>query len=92
VRSKGGSDVIDIERFKEGLEEETLLADGFDEAIVGLGERSGVEIVIYDYGKSVEILVERDELTEEDAHDHMGFNVVGSWVGDGTPMWVHMAE
>ena len=48
--------MIDIERFKEGLEEETLLADGFDEAIVGLGERSGVEIVIYDYGRSVEIL------------------------------------
>lgn len=84
--------MVDIERFKLGLEEETLLADGFDEAIVGSGERGGVEIVIYDYGKSVEILVERDEMTEEDAYDHMGFNVVGSWVGDGTPMWVHMVE
>lgn len=84
--------MVDIERFKEDLEEETLLADGFDEAIVGSGERGGVEIVIYDYGKSVEILVERDEMTEEDAYDHMGFNVIGSWVGDGTPMWVHMVE
>jgi hypothetical protein len=43
---------------------------------------------VYDYNKCVEILITRDEMTEEDAVEHMHYNVIGSYVGDYTPVFV----
>ena len=70
-------------------EEDFLFADGFDEAILGVGRRATQpEVVAYDYEKCVQILVERDEMTEEDAREFMEFNVVGAFVGERTPVFV----
>ena len=74
---------------KEEDEEDFLFADGFDEAILGIGRRATQpEGVAYDYEKCVQILVERDEMTEEDAREFMEFNVVGAFVGERTPVFV----
>jgi L,D-peptidoglycan transpeptidase YkuD (ErfK/YbiS/YcfS/YnhG family) len=32
----------------------------------------------------------RDDMSYEDAVDYMGFNVTGAWVGEGTPVFVHL--
>ena len=65
-----------------------LLADGFDEALVGVLRRCGQpEILAYSYEKAVEILVDRGA-THEEAVEHLEFNVVGAWVGEGTPAWL----
>jgi len=73
------------------MEEEQLLkADGFDEAILGVGRRCGQpNLLVYDYHKCCEILVKRDKMTYEEAEEFMEFNVVGAWVGDITPIFVH---
>jgi hypothetical protein len=73
------------------MEEEQLLkADGFDEAILGVGRRCGQpNLLVYDYHKCCEILVKRDKMTYEEAEEFMEFNVVGAWVGDTTPIFVH---
>jgi hypothetical protein len=66
-----------------------LLADGFEDAFIGIGERcSQPDIAVYDYHKCLEILVERDGMTSEDAVEFMSFNVTGAWVGDRTPIFV----
>ncbi len=63
-----------------------LTADGFDDAILGVVERCGQEpFVIYDTNKCIEILIERDGLSEEEAWEHFNFNVSGAWVGPSTP-------
>lgn len=66
-----------------------LIADGFDDAFLGIGQRAGQEdIAVYDFDKCVAILCERDGMNLDDAVDYMYFNVVGAWVGDQTPMFV----
>ncbi len=73
--------------------EGALSADGFDAAIVGTMERYGMEpILAYDWDKCVTILMERDGMSYEDAIEYMDFNVIGAWVGDGTPCWIHVYE
>ena len=72
--------------------EELFFADGFDEAIIGVSDPcpSRSATVVYNYGKCIKILQERDGMSEEDADEHMGFNVIGSYVGPNTPTFVHV--
>lgn len=65
-----------------------LKADGFDEAIIGVGYRCGQpDIIVYDAEKCVKILMDQG-MTEEEAIDYFDFNVVGAWVGEETPIFV----
>ena len=74
--------------------EEAVLADGFDEAFIGMVERCGLPapVVLYDKGKCIQILIDRDGMTYEDAVEHFGFNVIGTWAGDRTPVFLHLAQ
>lgn len=68
-------------------EDETILWDGFDKAIIGTATRCGMHIVlVYDYEKMTNILVERDGMTPEDAMEYLDFNLVGAYVGEDTPI------
>jgi hypothetical protein len=69
------------------LNPETLFADGFDRALIGYNAISFC--AVYDYDKCMTVLIERDGMSYEEAHEHMEFNVVGSYVGDFTPSFVH---
>lgn len=70
-----------------------LLADGFDEAFIGVGENSeGNPVAIYSIEKCLNILAEQfkdQEDPETDAIDYFEFNVRGSYVGEFTPMFIH---
>jgi hypothetical protein len=69
--------------------EELLLADGFDAAFIGTGERCGQPtIAVYDREKCIEVLEKRDGMTQEEANEFFEFNVVGAWVGEQTPIFV----
>ena len=65
-------------------------ADGFESAELGIMRRCGQrDIIVYDYDKCIKILMDRDGMSYEDAVDFMEFNVVGAWVGNETPGFVH---
>ena len=50
--------------------EHALLADGFDQAIIGVGYRPGSDpIVIYDRHKCISILMERDGMSPDEADE-----------------------
>ena len=76
-----------IEDILERYEEDDLLkADGFDDAIIGVSAgSSGPLKLIYSVTKCIEILMK--DMEYEEAMDHFGFNVAGSYVGDKTPIW-----
>jgi hypothetical protein len=64
---------------------DALLADGFEDAILGIVERVGQPaIVIYDREKCIEILM-ADGTDREEAEEYFEFNTSGAWVGNGTP-------
>ena len=68
---------------------EAMLADGFDDAILGMCIQFGAEpIVAYDYEKCLNILMDRDGINRTDAIDFMEFNVIGSYVGLHTPVFI----
>lgn len=69
---------------------EALVADGFDKAIVGIGRQFNQQLVIYDEDKCIEILMERDGMTFDEAVEFFEFNVVGAYVGKGTPVYVRV--
>lgn len=70
-------------------DEEILLADGYDEAFVGVVTRcGGPTIACYDAKRCVELLEERDGMTSEDADEYFAFNTEGAFVGPHTPCFL----
>ena len=68
---------------------EAMLADGFDEAILGMCIQFGSEpVVAYDFNKCVKIVMERDGMEREEAIDFINFNVVGAYVGLSTQVFI----
>lgn len=64
-------------------DEEIVIADGFDEAIIGI-EPSSMR-VIYSTSKCIDILMR--DMSEEDAIEHFGYNVSGAYIGEKTPIF-----
>lgn len=92
--SKHNKNIVDlIEVSYPDYTDKILLADGFDEAFVGVGENSeGNPVAIYSIEKCLNILAEQfkdQEDPETDAIDYFEFNVRGSYVGEFTPMFIH---
>ena len=68
-----------------------LLADGFDDALLGVGMRCAQrDVAVYDLSKIIAILM-RDGMDEEEAWEYADFNILGGWVGEETPMFVRPA-
>jgi hypothetical protein len=72
---------------------DALLADGFEDAFVGISRRFGQEaLACYDYRKCIELIMDGGAGTEEEAVEYFEFNVIGAWVGNGTPVFVELAR
>jgi|TARA_R110000824_G_scaffold136919_1_gene300919 hypothetical protein len=62
-----------------------IIYDGFDEAVIGIVYRCGMEpVTLYDQDKCLEILMEQG-LSPTDAMEHFNFNVAGGYIGPDTP-------
>jgi hypothetical protein len=75
-----------MKRLKEEYPD-VMTMDGYDDAIIGVVERIGLEVVCYDLDKVIEILMKQG-MNEEDAWEWYQFNMVGSWVGEKTPVFL----
>ena len=71
------------------LDEDVLVVEGFDDAIVGYAERCGQPMIaVYDRAKCIDVLVERDGLTHEEAEAFFEESVIGAWLGERTPLFL----
>ena len=74
-----------LDKILEFIDEEELLrADGFDNAIIGLDDRS--MRLIYSKSLCINILISQG-MPEEEALEYFEVNVSSAWVGDMTPIW-----
>jgi hypothetical protein len=65
-----------------------LLADGFDDAFIGVGRRCGQPtLAVYSIDKCIDILVEAGS-TPDEAQEYLEYSSIGSWAGEATPIWV----
>lgn len=69
-------------------EESFLKADGFDKAIIGIDPNS--MRLVYDRNKMVDILIEGEGMTYEDAIEHLEFNTYCAYVGEKTPIYIQL--
>lgn len=67
--------------------EDMLLADGFEEALIGTARRlNGPRLAVYDRTRCIEVLAR--DMSYEEAEEFFEFNVAGAWLGEGTPMFI----
>jgi len=77
----------------EEINPEALLADGFEDAYIGVCEVfNRPPLAAYDRDKCIEILMERDEMDRDEAEEYFNFNVAGAWVGENTPVYISLSE
>ena len=60
----------------------------FDDAIVGLVQRIGMDVICYDKEKVLELLCVKEGMSYEDAVEYFEYNMIGSWAGDSTPVFL----
>ena len=80
-----------IEEKKEFISQhnpEALLADGFEDALIGVGQQFDKALAVYDRQKCIEILMERDGMSDEEAVEFYEYNVAGAWAGEYTPIFL----
>ena len=70
-----------------GEDENILLADGFEDAFVGIGKQFGKPFAVYDRFECIEILI-KEGMSEEEAEEYFQYNTEGAWVGDQTPIFL----
>jgi hypothetical protein len=76
-----------INAVAEAMDDSLLLTDGFDEAFIGIAKRCGQPtLAVYSWEKMLDVLVDRDGMEHDDAAEYIDYNVIGSWVGERTPI------
>lgn len=64
--------------------EEAVLFDGLEDALIGIGTRFGADPVAV-----IDIFIQRDKMTREDAEEHFSYNVIGTGV-EHSPIFVEI--
>ena len=68
--------------------EEVWVADGLDDALMGYGEQAGQTVAVYDYEKCLEIFMQRDGMDQDEAAEHMSYNVAGAYLPGKPPVFL----
>ena len=58
----------------------------FDPAIIGVVERINLHVLCYNVAEILLIL--QDDMSEDEAREYFDFNILGSWMGDHTPVFL----
>ena len=74
------------------IDEDMLVADGLDEAIIGVARRAGgTYVVAYDEDMCLDVFME-DGMSLDEAREWFEFNVVSAYVGEQTPIFLSRLE
>lgn len=83
-----------VEEVAETQEAEVLLLDGFDDCLLGvsLDQFKRQIVAVYSYPKIIAQLQKQDGMSQADAYEHFEFNIIGGWLGEGTPLFLDTLE
>lgn len=80
-----------IEELQE-IDDSLLTADGFDDALIGYVTIYSNTVALYDRDKCIEILIQRDKMSLQEAEEFFDVNVVGAYVGEKTPAFAKILK
>ena len=63
-----------------------VLWDDLNDAVIGISDNL---CAVYDIDKIVECLQANEALSEEDAYEWLGYNILGVYVGEFTPIHIY---
>ena len=69
------------------LNPEALFADGFEEALIGYATQGSKILAAYSKRICIRIL-ERGDMSREEAEEFFEHNVAGAYVGENTPVFL----
>jgi hypothetical protein len=76
--------------FMDGLDRDKF---AFDDAIIGIASRCAMpHIIVYSESKVIDILMKKYEMTDLDAIEWFDYNMIGAYLGEGTPMFLSDIE
>jgi hypothetical protein len=71
------------------IAEGAILLDGLEDAIIGVVEEFGNgRRVLYSVDKIINILMERDGMTDSEAYEFYDFNILGLHAGEQNPVFL----
>jgi hypothetical protein len=71
--------------------ESFLLADGLEQAFLGIGYHFNTPLAIYSKSKTLEALM-AEGMDEEQAQEYFSYNIAGAYVGEQTPVFLEDDE
>ena len=78
---------LDIDEYAEGA----VLLDGLENAIIGIVEEFGNgRRILYSKPKIIQILCERDSMTEEEAEEYYDYNILGLYAGEQNAVFLDL--
>ena len=84
------TDDITIAEAIVSIHPHAALAEGFDDAIIGL--RYGTSVVVYDIHKMSDILTSRDGFTKDEAEEYLEKNIFKNHLDQDAPYFVYTFE
>lgn len=76
----------DILEYLEEFSPESLLADGYKDALVGVAENFYGTVAVYDKDMIIDKL--KESMSFEDAEEFFSYNITGGYVGDLQPIYL----
>ena len=93
--SDHGTRSLATEKILEWIDETfevIVYPDGFEDCIVGVGERyGGPPVAVLDIEKMLTKL-EAKGMKHDEAIEYFEFNILGAYVGEQTPVYMHVPE
>jgi len=95
------ADFLTVRAALAEIDEEIVFADGLEAALMGYaahwtalpgGGATRAVSAMYDRDKCIQIFVERDGMTYEEAEECFEFNVAGAYVGAATPIFATIVK
>jgi hypothetical protein len=77
----------DVDAWADMHECDLVVADGFDDCIVGIGQQFDKTFVVYSREAVLDKLVSGG-MSYADAVEYFDFNIVGAFCGDATPCFL----
>jgi hypothetical protein len=83
---------VDREKLAE-INPDMLLADGLEDAFIGVtSNHHHPQVAVYSHEKCIQIFIDRDGMSEEEAEEFFQFNTLGAYVGKHGPLFLAEVE
>ena len=74
------------------LNPEAVFWPNYEPALIGIGQQFNTYVAVYSYRAMLDVLVERDGCTFEEATEHISYNTLGQYTGPYDPVVLYDKE